>query len=488
MPALVTLGGTGRTKLLVDLEQMGSVALEGSDAGRLLENMIVELCSLPWSETTDLVVVGFPSQLQGFDRVRQAPSVAALVREVKARLAARPVVSSPGATRISDERWTHDEASLDPLVIACLAASAEEEPRALDELLDLVTDGGAGLAVVLAGRSSQARWRVVADGGPLELSGPSDDAGAPASQQSGILQEAHGQFVAPVIPPAFLSKADALVAVTNSPAVAAPAGTPSSLAMKGVRRGSGLTSDHSAEVEVRMLGPIGVIGAAKPFSRAWALELVVYLATHPSTGATNEQWQTALWPDKLLAPATLHSIASSARRALGVAQDGRDHLPRSHGRLCLGPSVSSDWARFQELSRSDDADDWEDALAMVRGRPFLGMRSQDWAILEGISATIEATVVDLATRFAEGRIVHGDFARSELAVRQALRIAPYDERLYRVLLRTADAAGNPAGIETVMSELLTLVAEDVEPFDAVHPETWDLYRSLSRRSSIRRGA
>jgi hypothetical protein len=34
-----------------------------------------------------------------------------------------------------------------------------------------------------------------------------------------------------------------------------------------------------------------------------------------------------------------------------------------------------------------------------------------------------------------------------------------------------------------MAELIHLVAEDVEPYDAVHPETLDLYRVLSRRSA-----
>jgi hypothetical protein len=62
-------------------------------------------------------------------------------------------------------------------------------------------------------------------------------------------------------------------------------------------------------------------------------------------------------------------------------------------------------------------------------------------------------------------------------------VSPYDERLYRMLLRAADLDGNPAGVESVMSELIKLVADDIEPFDSVHPSTRDLYRSLTRRSS-----
>ena len=49
-------------------------------------------------------------------------------------------------------------------------------------------------------------------------------------------------------------------------------------------------------------------------------------------------------------------------------------------------------------------------------------------------------------------------------------------------MNASDVAGNPAGVESTMAELVHLVADDVEPFDAVHPETLALYRKLSRRS------
>jgi hypothetical protein len=48
-------------------------------------------------------------------------------------------------------------------------------------------------------------------------------------------------------------------------------------------------------------------------------------------------------------------------------------------------------------------------------------------------------------------------------------------------MRAADLHGHPAGVESLMGELIKLVAEGVEPFDSIHPATVDLYRSLSRR-------
>ena len=127
-------------------------------------------------------------------------------------------------------------------------------------------------------------------------------------------------------------------------------------------------------------------------------------------------------------------------------------------------------------------DDWHEALSLIRGRPFEGLRSPDWVVLEGIVATVEAVIVDLACRFAYHCLEQFDARGAEWAARQGLRVSPYDERLYRVLLKASDAAGNPAGVESIMAELVHLVADDVEPFDAVHPETLALYRRLSRRS------
>jgi DNA-binding SARP family transcriptional activator len=239
---------------------------------------------------------------------------------------------------------------------------------------------------------------------------------------------------------------------------------------------------HQPEVEVRVLGQIEVVGAARPFTRAWAIELIVYLVMHRN-GASSEQWATALWPDRIMASASLHSTASAARRSLGVSSSGEDHLPRAHGRLSLAASVRSDWSRFATLSESPDPEAWRLALALIRGRPFEGLRSPDWVLLEGIAANIEAVVVDLASRHAEHCFSVDDPSGAEWSARKGLQVSAYDERLYRILLRAADVVGNPAGVESVMAELVRLIAEDVEPYDAVHPETLDLYRSLSRRAT-----
>ena len=234
-------------------------------------------------------------------------------------------------------------------------------------------------------------------------------------------------------------------------------------------------------VEIQVLGPVEVVGAARPFTRAWSLELVVYLAMHPG-GASTDQWATHLWPNRSMAQASLHSTASAARRALGSTATGEDHLPRSHGRLVLGPGVSTDWDQFCRLASSSIR-----RLGRARSHWFGEGPLTVCARPTGrCSATSKPTSSHLSwtSPFAGLSTVSriGDAAGAEWAARQGLLVSPYDERLFRILMRAADAAGNPAGVEAVMAELLRLVGDDIEPYDSVHPETYDLYRSLSRRN------
>lgn len=251
------------------------------------------------------------------------------------------------------------------------------------------------------------------------------------------------------------------------------------------------------QVVVRVLGPVDVVGAARPFSRAWTMDLVVYLAMHPE-GVGSDTWPAALWPDRAVAEPTRHSTVSSARRALGCDAEGRDHLPRCNGRLRLASSVTSDWAQFQALAQTEGPEGppaWQAALELVRGRPFEGLRTVDWTVFEGIEARAQDAVVQVAIRLADHLLTSGDGRGAELAVRRGLAASPYDERLYRLLLSAADRQGNPGGVEAVMDELIVVVGGgtrrrrpngplDPEVLAWVHPETVAAYQAVSRRHAF----
>ncbi len=225
-------------------------------------------------------------------------------------------------------------------------------------------------------------------------------------------------------------------------------------------------------VELAVLGPVAVRGAAGPFRRPAALELAVYLAFHRGAVRPGD-WSLALWPDRAVTAATVHSTASDCRRALGRASDGTLHLPRG-GDLVLRETVRTDVERFAALARSGDPGGVLEAMALIRGPLFCGLRRTDWAIFDGTASRMEELVAGTALDGAERLIGCGRGRDAERVVRQALRISPYDERLHRALLHALDAQGNRLGLRTAMAQLRSLAGSP----GGLHPETTLLYQRL----------
>jgi DNA-binding SARP family transcriptional activator len=245
-----------------------------------------------------------------------------------------------------------------------------------------------------------------------------------------------------------------------------------------------------AHVEVAVLGPIDLCGCPVPFNRPAARDLVVYLALHRE-GATHAQWSLALWPDRPVSPATIHSTASDARRALGSETSGHARLPRGRV-LRLSEDVTTDVERFSALASTGDPDRLCRALELVRGPLLAGLRRSDWAVLDGTQAVLESLVVRTALRAWRALLRNERADRAAWAVRQALMVSPYDERLYRALLEATAAQGNRVALGSTMAELLTRAGEARAAFglpsglgsesalvSALHPQTTALYRHLA---------
>jgi DNA-binding SARP family transcriptional activator len=475
-PGLVTLGRGPQGLLLVDVEQAGSVAVSGGDADDVLRAMAIELATSSWSEQVNVVLIGMERVSQGrhssdptldvLDRVRQASDLVAVLPELRHVTTERSLMlDAVGLDRTFDARLAMSGDGWDLTVVFCSSRAIAANRKALAELVALAGDGAHGLATVCGGSIEDANWLLESGNGPVTFR----LAGVPeATVWPQTLNDDAGEQIAKIVDVAMQLDG---VEMT----------TPPYDEIETRAAGADMVDDcQPPAIEILVLGPVEIVGAARPFTRAWSLELVVYLAMHPG-GATSDQWATHLWPNRSMAQASLHSTASAARRALGSTATGEDHLLRSHGRLALGPGVATDWDRFCRLSAQPEPAAWKRALELIRGLPFEGLRSTDWAVFSHVQANIESMVVDVSVRRAEFCMDETDPAGAEWSARQGLLVSPYDERLYRILMRAADLAGNPAGVEAVMAELLQLVGGEVEPYDSVHPETYDLYRSLSRR-------
>ncbi len=518
---LVSVGRSGATLAMVVLEGLGSVVIDGDPlvTEGLGRAMALELATSRWAGDFDLVLVGFGAAMAHGSRVSVAAEAGPVIADLSWRRLTTSMRLADGGVPAADlARRLGAVGDWAPVVVVCAPTVPTED---VDAILELAGDGRHGIcAVAMAGgrtvpptaahvllaqpssdgASMDVLGTVVAaqtvDGSDLdgvtavlEAAAVLDDAPDAAAEQEAVpppLSSARDGATFQDRTAGYASVGPATTAqVLGDPAAGSRHRHRDAMVIPATpRHGPRPAPGDRAEVEVEVavLGPVEVRGAARGFTRAWALELVVYLAMHP-TGAANEVWATALWPDRLMAPSSLHSTASVARRSLGTARDGSDHLPRSHGRLALAPTVGTDWTRFLELAASDDPDRWEEALTTIRGRPFEGIRATDWALLDGTGPAIEAKVVDVSGHLAGARLRSGDPQGAEWAARRGLLVSPYDERLYRMLLRAADAAGNPGGVESVMAELVRVVADEVEPIESVHPSTLALYRSLSRRTS-----
>ena len=473
-PLLVTAGGGSDGLVLVNLESLGTLLVSGDPTGceGVVRALALELATSFWAGRFDLILVGFGAEFERFDRVEAVNDVPTVLDAIcRRRIRADELLRTTGRLSFARARITDQSDKWDPLVVVCGPTVAQED---VGEFLELAPNPCLGIVIVAIGENAGVSPVV-------RLSGP--------DQASSL--EVLGSIVSPQ-----QVEADELTAITElidtarsressllseEPYVNLPIPMPGPTATEC----NGSLPQGDYEVEVAVLGPVAIRGAAREFTRAWAKELVVYLAMHPN-GVTNEAWATALWPDRLMAPSSLHSTASVARRSLGQAQSGLDHLPHSHGRLALADTVGTDWDRFVVLADSGDDRSWRLSLEMVRGRPFEGLRSSDWPILEGIGPAIESAVVDLSGRLAGACLSKGDARGAEWAARKGLLVSPYDERLYRMLMRAADLGGNPAGVEALMRELVKLVGDDIEPLDSVHPSTMELYRLLTRRRSVAR--
>jgi Bacterial transcriptional activator domain len=77
-------------------------------------------------------------------------------------------------------------------------------------------------------------------------------------------------------------------------------------------------------------------------------------------------------------------------------------------------------------------------------------RGHEWAVVH--RTEMETVIAEVAEGLALRYLNVGDHRQANWAARRGLLASPYDERLYRVLMRAADAAGNPAGVDAIWKE------------------------------------
>jgi hypothetical protein len=244
------------------------------------------------------------------------------------------------------------------------------------------------------------------------------------------------------------------------------------------------TAATSSDLTVNFLGPNEVIGWRQVPDRRIIEELLDFLVLHDARPMSAEQIRLALWPTggshDEVSRKTFLTYLSTLRKCIGA-----EHLPDAIGaggyRIT---GVASDWGTFQRLAKeADAASEGEaiafrtEALALVRGRPFEGVGSDqyEWVANEHFDTTITIAVAELALTLATDLLATGDSRASEAAARAGIKGAQDDNDLWRIGAHAIFARGD----STAMRRWLADAARHLSPADiarieaslALHPDS-----------------
>ena len=186
----------------------------------------------------------------------------------------------------------------------------------------------------------------------------------------------------------------------------------------------------------------------------------------------------------------IHSSPGS-RHWLGTDEHGQPYLPLvgEHGDYRLRQDVGCDWTDFVQLSTRGLAqdplgvDDLEAALALVRGRPFLGVDPTTYTWAEAILQEMISNVIDVAHALSVHHLQTGDTRAAQEAAARGLLVEPTCELLHRDAIRAAASRGDTADIARLAHRLRSQV-ESIDPDGNIDDETADLLRLLGWENPV----
>jgi DNA-binding SARP family transcriptional activator len=212
-------------------------------------------------------------------------------------------------------------------------------------------------------------------------------------------------------------------------------------------------------------------------------ELLVLLAVHPD-GITRDRLADTLWPDTSAGRpfATLSKNLVRLRRSIAAATEGQvcEIVLASGDRYQLDPEViATDFSVFSDAliaRRAASSDEqrktaYRTVVAAYRGELGEGLTAE-W--LETSREAVRRDAVDAATSLA--RLLAGTDVRAALDMLETGRaFDPYNEAIYRDIMRLQRRLGQPDAIERTLALLTTRLAElDEQPT----PETLTLAHRL----------
>ena len=527
LPLLLTVGREPAGSVLLDVEALGSLAVEGPapEVLGLLTHLAAEAALAPWAEDVEILLVGFDTHVSerleslAPERMTAVEDVDLSLRRVlEKRAGGVDAVGDRLASRLMAGGAGERDEVRPPLLIVCSNRPSPEQ------LVGLVPPSGRGAITVVApgpwtgarttwllgdplpGANSEAwpglvpcqldedRLTALADLLRLARQSPAPPQGPP--------RDAPVTETAPFPAPAVASSRN----IVPPDARTVPGGAQSVSGSEGAswegepeeRRHDELDEvveafqSNTAPASVSLLGPITVHagGNIEPHRRSRLTEIVAYLATH-RRGVTLADFDTAIWPDRQVSLKTRNQAITRTRAWLGTDDEGVSWLrPISDGALRLSNEVLVDWELFQALQRRASEPgrhpaavrrDLATAMSLVRGRVLwpLPPGRYGWLAETYLEQEVPSAVIDVAHALARSLLDVGDSTGAVEVARAALDVDRYDERPWRDLLEAHDHRGDVRQVGLLVEQLLELL--DVEVDDELQPETAELIERLLPR-------
>lgn len=210
----------------------------------------------------------------------------------------------------------------------------------------------------------------------------------------------------------------------------------------------------SDEPVLRLLGPVDIdnVGDVAPAHRMRLTELAAYIGSHPEADGTGID--DALWPNRAQHDHSLvrnHSLSALGAWLTGGADSGCD------AGWAAAAGLTSDWGLWTRLVPADPTDagtdHLEQALGLVRGRPFAGVHPRHYIWASELKSVMIFAITTAATELARRRLMEGRWTAAIDASVVGLTVEPGVEALWRMQVLAAHELGDPEARVTAMAGL-----------------------------------
>ncbi|MFF4699927.1 hypothetical protein [Streptomyces chattanoogensis] len=532
-PGLVTIGNSPDGDLmLLNLPHTRTVLLEGTDADvrTVARAIAMEAATCVWNDRTEILTVGLGDELSTLlpqGRVRAVPHLRAAARDLGELLLehhqADPTDPKPlpwllicAAEATQEDAWDLADAlaaarSLPVALVlpaACAAAcfphaetldagsTAAQACTALSApvVLQRVTDEDyAQFAEDLRiadepAHPAQGPWRNVPDADVDSDDGTALEPMQQAAPFASLVASAGPASIHLVPRPA--TSEESTESAAGSTATATPDASRGVISLFKEEPSkldpASMPHEDPDAPEIQVLGTVSVTGVEPSGHGPKLASLAALVYFRPGRDA--DALREAMAPNSPWSKGTLQARTSELRSRLGAAADGELYLPRDRtAGYRFSPAVRCDWKRFQHhaehglsLGPKRGIDDLEQALGLVRGRPFSG---GDHAWAAPLLQEMLARIVDVAHTVATWRrTAVKDLEAARRAITIGLDVDETAEVLYQDWMRVEEACGNRAGVHRAIQ-----VLQDVNHrLDvSLAPETEEIIQEILKNEAAR---